>query len=180
MKPLQKLTLCGLALTLASCAPAVVRTSDARLSAQASTPYGPFTFDCNPALNARRSGVTLAITDSNSFSCPSLDGRATLALTVYRMEENVRQPFVRYVGPPNQPPVYRPMQPTLRPSKTVTHIVLVVPGVNGAPPLSFSGEADSQNADYWNLFNRAGVRGSFSSNLGGGVSVQGSFNLISQ
>lgn len=169
------------ALTLASCAPSLVRTSDARLAAVAQSPQGTYSFDCNPALNAQQSGLSLPFGSRMSFSCPSLDGRASLALLVYR-EEAPSTPYLRYVRPPNAPNVFRPawFYPPLQPSVTVTQVLLVLPGVSGAAPVSFTGEAKNTLTGQGLFYPAGGLQGTFSADLGGGVKVQGSFNLLPQ
>ncbi|WP_216318066.1 hypothetical protein [Deinococcus aestuarii] len=187
-----------LAVTLAACAPAAVRTDDARLTATARTPGGAFSFDCNPALDARRNGVTLTLGGHTSVSCPSTDGRATLALSLFTVTgpppvapapvrpvpvrsapinpAPVRPvPFELAPGPPSPPP------PAPTPTtETRIQVLLVVPGTAGKAPLTYSGETRRTSLSQWNLPWSQGLRGEFDADLGGGVSVRGSVNLVGE
>ncbi|WP_102128539.1 hypothetical protein [Deinococcus planocerae] len=185
------------ALTIAACAPAPVRTDDARLTATARTPGGVFAFDCNPALDARRNGVTLSLGGDASVSCPSTDGRATLALTVFAVNSPppaVPAP-VRPVPVPAPPPTPSPVRPVpfelapgpppppLAPvptTETRVQVLLVVPGTAGKAPLTYSGPTRRSSLNLWNLPWSRGLRGEFEADLGGDASVQGRVNLVAE
>lgn len=111
------------------------------------------------------------LSERNSFACPGTDGRATLALTIFEV-----------TSPPAPQPPAVPGRPTPsrvpdRTSETQAQVLLVVPGGAGDAPLTYTGQA--RLGPYEHVGNRR-LRGEFGADLGGGVSVRGSFNLVGE
>lgn len=173
--PLTVLTGCLLAGTLSSCTPAIVRASDARFTAQASTPNAQFTFNCNPVTDAQKIGQVLTIQhEQNALSCLSSDGQAVLTLNVIQPNYPRRDVQVNMAAAGQQPD-YRTVWVDAESGGDMMFVLLVV---LGNPPQTFYGPARPVNSGQWNLFRSAGMNGKFTSQLAGGARVEGSFNLV--